>query len=190
MFFHRGPSANHSMVRLDDLDADRPEDAAPIDEAPPQGVNETPRVTADNGGSTDVIASLLLAVANGDHEAFVALEHRIAGLVRVNILRVLRDTSRSDAVTQEFFAAVLQEAISFDPHRESAQAWLLTRAHVRAMDGIARATPQFVDGPTSAPRSPNPVDDLSHEEIGAHPIKVTVTGNREVASEPAVLLPL
>ena len=70
----------------------------------------------------------------GDHAALIALQSRMAGLVLVNVRRVLRDASRSEAVTQETFAEVLEDAIHFDPNRDDAQTWLLTRAHQHAMD--------------------------------------------------------
>lgn len=99
------------------------------------------------GGVANTIEVLLSSVARGDQEAFVALQDAIAGLVRVNVRRVLRDASRSEAVTQETFAEVLADAISFDPHRDNAQAWLLTRAHQHAMDEL-----RAVDA-THAPRA-------------------------------------
>lgn len=88
------------------------------------------------GGVANTIEVLLVLVARGDQEAFVALQDAIAGLVRVNVRRILRDASRSEAVTQETFAEVLADAISFDPHRDNAQAWLLARAHQRAMNEL------------------------------------------------------
>lgn len=131
-------SAAHSVVGPDDLDLVRPVDAAVVGGVPAQVVDEEPpRVAVVAGGPTDPIDELLLAVASGDREAFAALESRMGGLVRVNIRRVLRDASRSDAVTQEFFAAVPRDVADFDPDQGSAQAWLLTRAHLRAMSGLA-----------------------------------------------------
>lgn len=129
-------SAAHSVVGRDDRDVGHPLETAHVRVVASQAVEEElPRVLVE-GGSTDTIEDLLLAVAGGDQEAFAALQNRIGGLVRVNIRRVLRDASRSDAVTQEFFAEVPQDVTSFDPTRDSAQTWLLTRAHLRAMSGL------------------------------------------------------
>lgn len=131
------PSTVRSVLRLDVLDVDAPGEVAQVGDARSQAVgDELPQVVGVDGGSIDAIEELLLAVANGDRDAFVALENHMGGLVRVNIRRVLRDASRSDAVTQEFFAEVRRDAMNFDPDRDSAQAWLLTRAHLRAMDGL------------------------------------------------------
>lgn len=115
------------------------------------------------GGSTGTIEELLLSVAGGDQEAFVALQSRIAGLVRVNVRRVLRDASRCEAVTQETFAEVLEDAISFDPHLGSAQTWLLTRAHQHAMGELR----------SQAMNEPRTVD-ATHDP---HPARVDLTAS-------------
>lgn len=78
---------------------------------------------------------LLLSAAHGDQEAFVSLQSRMAGLVWLNIRRVLRDASRSEAAIEETFAEVREAAVHSDPHRSSAETWLLTLAHQHAMDG-------------------------------------------------------
>lgn len=175
----RRPSVVRSMVHLDDRHADRP--------VPPPAVREElPRVVIVSGGPAEVVGDLLLAVARGDREAFIALESRMGGLVRVNIRRVLRDASRSDAVTQEFFAEVLRDAVTFDPDRESPQAWLLTRAHQRALDGFAADTLQVVNGPSSRPRSTDPADDA----LGDRPVEVIGVGAPDVSADRAALLPL
>lgn len=111
------------------------------------GQSPLPARDVGTGGPTDTVEALLLSVARGNQEAFVALQTRMAGLVRVNVRRVLRDASRSEAVTQETFAEALEDAIHFDPHRDSAETWLLTRAYQHAMDGL-----RSVDG-TDDPRT-------------------------------------
>jgi RNA polymerase sigma-70 factor, ECF subfamily len=126
------------------FDVDRPIEAVRVGDASSQVVGgKPPRVVA--GGSTGTVEALLLSVARGDQEAFVALQSRMAGLVRVNVRRVLRDGARSEAVTQRTLAEVLEDAIHFDPHRGSAQTWLLKRAHQRAMDEL-----RSVDGTDKA----------------------------------------
>lgn len=88
------------------------------------------------GAATDTVEALLSSVARGDQAAFVALQSRMTGLVRMNVRRVLRNASRAEAVSQEVFAELLEDAVRFDPLHDSAQMWLLTRAHQRAMDGL------------------------------------------------------
>ena len=131
--------------------ADRPIEAARVGDASSQVVGGQVARDVVAGGSTDTVEALLLSVARGDQEAFIALERRMAGLVRVNVRRVLRDGARSEAVTEKAFAEVLEDAIRFDPHRDSAQTWLLTRAHQRAMDEL-RAV-DGANGPLTATSS-------------------------------------
>jgi hypothetical protein len=121
------------------LDAERPIEAVGVGGASSQVVGGHVARVVVAGGSTDTVEALLLSVARGDQEAFVALESRMAGLVRVNVRRVLRDGARCEAATEQTFAGVLEDGIHFDPHRDSAQTWLLARAHQRAMDELRSA---------------------------------------------------
>ena len=132
-------SAVRSVVGPDDLHVDHPVGAASVRVVPAAAADEERARVPTGGGPTSTLHELLLAVASGDQEAFAVLERRIGGLVRVNIRRVLRDASRSDAVTQAFFAEVPRDASEFDPDRDNAQVWLLTRAYLRAMSGLAPA---------------------------------------------------
>jgi hypothetical protein len=113
----------------------------------PLAAGPLPRVVVADG-PTGTVETLLLSVAHGDREAFVALQSRMAGLVHVNVRRVLRDASRAEAVTQSIFAELLEDTVGFDPRRDSAQTWLLTRAHQRAMDGLRSV--DDTDDPPSA----------------------------------------
>ena len=114
------------------VDVDRPVEAVRV--VAPVAGGRPPRGMED--AASDTVEALLLSVARGNQEAFVVLQRRMAGLVRVNVRRILRDASRCEAATQETFAAVLEDAVSFDPDRGSAQTWLLMRAHQHAMDGL------------------------------------------------------
>lgn len=124
-------------VGTDERGDRRPVHAGHVRVVPPQAEDGQPTQVLDQGGGTDTIEQLLLATANGDRDALAALERYIGGLVRLNIRRVLRDASRSDAVTREFFDEVLRDPTGFDPDQDSAQSWLLTRAHVNAMSALA-----------------------------------------------------
>ena len=120
----------------------------------PQAEDEDHTQDLVQGSSADRIEQLLLAIANGDADALAVLERHVGGLVRVNIRRVLRDASRSDAVTREFFADVLRDPTGFDPDRGSAMSWLLTRAHQQAASGLtARTTREVASGSTPPPRA-------------------------------------
>ncbi len=118
------------------LDGDHPARTASV-RVVPSPVGDEPTRPLAEGGSASTLHELLLAVASGDHEALAALERHIGGLVRVNIRRVMRDASQSDSVTQEYFAGIRGDVTDFDPDQGSALAWLLTRAHLRAISGLA-----------------------------------------------------
>lgn len=79
---------------------------------------------------------LLLACARGDETSFATLYDRISGLTYGVIKKVLRDPAQSEEVAQEVMAEVWRTATRFDPERGSAQTWILTMAHRRAIDRV------------------------------------------------------
>ena len=119
------------------VDVDHPTGAVAAGDAVSQTVGgQLPPVMVVAGGSPGTVEALLSAAAHGDPAALAGLKARMAGLVRVNVRRVLRDASRSEAVTEETFAALLEGGVHFDPDHDSAQSWLLTRAHQHALNCI------------------------------------------------------
>ena len=126
-------------VDTDERGSSRAAHARHVRVVPPQAEDEHPTQVLVQGRGADTIELLLLAIANGDADALVALERLVGGLVRVNIRRVLRDASRSDTVTREFFDEVLHDPTGFDPDQDSAQSWLLTRAHRQATGELTSA---------------------------------------------------
>jgi RNA polymerase sigma-70 factor (ECF subfamily) len=53
-------------------------------------------------------------------------------------LRILRDPSLAQDALQEAFLGVWRTAAAFDPNRATAQTWLLTLVHRRAVDVVRR----------------------------------------------------
>lgn len=82
---------------------------------------------------------LLTAVAGGDGPAFARFYDLFAGRVQGLVVRVLRDAGQAEEVTQEIFLEVWVHATRFDPQRGTAQAWLFTMAHRRAVDRVRSA---------------------------------------------------
>jgi RNA polymerase sigma-70 factor, ECF subfamily len=99
---------------------------------------ERGRLRAVPGGAdpTPSPEDLLHAIALGDQTAFAALYDRLAPLVYGVIRRVLRDPSQSEEVAQEVFVEIWKTATRFDQTRGSAQTWVLTMAHRRAVDRV------------------------------------------------------
>lgn len=79
---------------------------------------------------------LLVSCARGDETAFATLYDRLGGLTYGVIKKVLRDPAQSEEVTQEVMAEAWRTASRFDPDRGTAQTWLLTMAHRRAIDRV------------------------------------------------------
>lgn len=84
----------------------------------------------------DEIGRLLLLSASGEEDAFRSLFDQTAGSVYGHVLRIVRDRSMSEEVTQEVFTQVWRTAARFDPNRGSGRAWIFTIAHRRAVDRI------------------------------------------------------
>ncbi len=98
---------------------------------------ETPQVReVTSGGAARSEGELLLAVAEGDREAFGGLYDRYCAMVHGVVRGVIRDPSQSEEVTQEVFVEAWRTAGRFDPDRGSVRTWLLTMAHRRAIDRV------------------------------------------------------
>ena len=87
------------------------------------------------GGGQDP-ANLLTLVARGDHAAFEKVYDQFAGPVYGLVRKVLRDPAQSEEVMQEVLLEVWRTAARFDPESGSANAWIMTLAHRRAVDRV------------------------------------------------------
>ncbi|MFE2757712.1 ECF RNA polymerase sigma factor SigK [Actinosynnema sp. NPDC059335] len=97
-------------------------------------------VPTDTGDEDDVPAEELLGlVARGDDAAFARLYDKVVGRVFGLVRRVVRDHAQSEEVTQEVLVEVWRTAARFDPRRGSAETWVLTVAHRRAVDRVRSA---------------------------------------------------
>ncbi|WP_435199876.1 ECF RNA polymerase sigma factor SigK [Janibacter sp. GS2] len=84
----------------------------------------------------DRLTPALLAVAQGDEAAFASLYDATSRRVYGLVLRVLRNPSQSEEVTQEIYLEVWRHAGKYDPDRGSPLGWLMTLAHRRAVDRV------------------------------------------------------
>lgn len=109
--------------------------------------------------STDTpdLSVLLEASSRGDEDAFAALYDHSSRRVYGLILRVLRDPSQAEEVTQEVYAEVWRTSDRFDSARGSVLAWMSTMAHRRAVDRVRAAQAQ-TDRDTVYHRETRPVE--------------------------------
>jgi RNA polymerase sigma-70 factor, ECF subfamily len=84
----------------------------------------------------DPLARALVSAGRGDESAFASLYDELAALVYGIILRVVRDSSQAEEVTQEVFVELWRLAPRYDESRGSVKAWAATVAHRRAIDRV------------------------------------------------------
>lgn len=80
--------------------------------------------------------TLLKRVAAGDGEALLALHKRYVNLVYSMALRVLRDASLAEEVTQDVFLKLWQKSHHYDPRRGRFSTWLLSVTRFAAIDRL------------------------------------------------------
>jgi RNA polymerase sigma-70 factor (ECF subfamily) len=80
--------------------------------------------------------ALLLRTARGDHAAFESLLRQFAPLVYGIALRVCEDRALAEEVAQETFLDLWRSAARYDSAQGSAQAWVVTITHRRAVDCV------------------------------------------------------
>ncbi|WP_031464972.1 ECF RNA polymerase sigma factor SigK [Sciscionella sediminilitoris] len=95
-----------------------------------------PSAGAAAGPNRPSAEDLIDRVARGDQAAFAALYDRFAGSVLGVIERVVRNPAYAEEVAQEVLLEVWQKAPRYAEARGSAQSWVLTIAHRRAVDRV------------------------------------------------------
>jgi RNA polymerase sigma-70 factor (ECF subfamily) len=85
------------------------------------------------------LPDLLRRSARGDEGAFAELYDAMAARVYGLVRRVVRDPHQSEEVAQEAFLEVWRSSARYEAERGSAQAWILTIAHRRAVDRVRSA---------------------------------------------------
>lgn len=84
----------------------------------------------------DPLGTLLSRAGRGDHAAFSELYDALAPLLHGVVLKVVRDPSQSEEVTQEAFIELWRLAPRYDSSRGSVRSWAATLAHRRAIDRV------------------------------------------------------
>lgn len=87
----------------------------------------------------ELLIDLITQTARGDADAFAQMYDILSGRVYGMVLRVLRDRSQSEEVTQEVLVEVWRQASRYSRERGSVRGWVLTIAHRRAVDRVRSA---------------------------------------------------
>ena len=85
---------------------------------------------------SDILAEALQRAGRGDQAAFGELYDAIGGLVHGIVLKVVRDPSQAEEITQEVFVEIWRLAPRYEASRGSAKSWIATIAHRRAVDRV------------------------------------------------------
>jgi RNA polymerase sigma-70 factor (ECF subfamily) len=89
--------------------------------------------------ATPDLAELLKLSGRGDEAAFARLYDATAARAFGLAVRVVRDRSQAEEVTQEAFLEVWRTASRFDPDKGSAVSWILTLVHRKSVDRVRSA---------------------------------------------------
>lgn len=84
----------------------------------------------------DPLGDLLRRAGRGDQSAFARLYDALSPLVYGVVLKVVRDPSHAQEVTQEVFVELWRLAARFDGTKGNAKTWAATLAHRRAIDRV------------------------------------------------------
>ncbi|WP_436771010.1 sigma-70 family RNA polymerase sigma factor [Yinghuangia sp. YIM S09857] len=113
------------------------------------------------------LETLLGRVALGDTAAFEEVYARVSPVVLGVVLRVMRDPAQSEEVAQEVLVEIWRTASRFDRERGSANAWVCTMAHRRAVDRVRSAQSAADREDRVGRREGTPAYDAVAEEVEA-----------------------
>jgi RNA polymerase sigma-70 factor (ECF subfamily) len=126
--------------------------------------------------------SVVARVARGEASGLEALYDRYSTAVYSLALRIVRDTSEAEDVTQEVFAQAWAQAARHDGARGTVAAWLLMMARSRALDRLRRRR---------AALKPGPADDALAEIPDPAPsVEITTAAAEQARSARAALATL
>jgi RNA polymerase sigma-70 factor, ECF subfamily len=144
---------------------------------------------ADLAAQPADLTGLLGEVAKGDETAFRALYDRTSAQVLGVVTRVVRDPAQSEEVMQEVLLAVWRNAARFDPAAGSANAWIMTQAHRRAVDRV-RSQQSASDRELRAATAVIPFDEVAEAvqaNLERERVRHCLSGLTEVQREAVTL---
>ncbi len=133
-------------------------------------------VGADEGARQRRLVARLVA---GDETALGLLHDAHAGYVYSLALRVCRDRTMAEDITQEVFVQVWERADTYEPSLASVRTWLGLLAHRRAVDRVrreeSRRTREDRDH-RRGPGAPAPVDDVVLQTLTSERVRAALGG--------------
>ncbi|NML52464.1 ECF RNA polymerase sigma factor SigK [Streptomyces sp. R302] len=118
---------------------DRPGRLRPVPATGARPVTRPLPSDAPGARSRGDLAEVMRKVAQGDKQSFSRLYDALAPLVFGVVLRVVRDRSQSEEVTQEVMIDLWRQAARYRPVAGSVTTWAATIAHRRAVDRVRSA---------------------------------------------------
>ena len=115
--------------------------------------------------SADPTGAALHQAGRGDEGAFARFYDLTAAMVHGIVVRVVRDPSMADEVTQEVFVEIWRLAPRYDAERGSARSWAATIAHRRAVDRVRSEESRRRREETEGRQQPAAFDSVS-ETVG------------------------
>src|SRR6266851_866332 len=100
-------------------------------QSPNPATSQNSRILEFQGLSDEKI---MLEVQRGSGDAFTVLFDRYHRLVLVTALKIVRDVSEAEEVTQNVFLEIYRAARQFDPARGNLKVWLLQFAYHRSIN--------------------------------------------------------
>ena len=113
------------------------------------------------------LAALMERAGLGDEQAFSLLYDDLAPMLYGTVLRVVRDPSMAEEVTQEVFVELWRLAARFDAERGSVRSWAAVIAHRRAVDRVRSEQSRRTRETSDQTRSYSPPTDVVSDAVTA-----------------------
>ena len=123
------------------------------------------RVVPDRDEPTTALSEVLVAAGRGDDAAFSQLYDLTSKRVYGVVLRVVRNPALAEEITQEVYVEIWRFAPRFDAVKGSAESWVSTIAHRRAVDRVRAEEARTRREDADALGRPTPYDTVSEEAL-------------------------